>query len=301
MSRLAGWSLFPFGKRYVPDYYFNYLHEHHKNYFPEGKRLILFNGLPVDSLQEKRWVGVAYASRIAEYSTAAALRRYGESGRYGATEITGEDAEWIVSGQPGFRGACNPAMAFVHSGVALPDIRDLGHHAVFVAGESADTLYLGKLGYRQVKEDTVDRIVVMDPSRMFFVNGYKRKPRLDRPLFIMRDGLHADTFFGVEVEGKGGTPYFYDERVVDFGRWVDNTVSAVMQRHKRSGKVADDRLLVVNGEEYQGERPASRVQATQGVVVYRSGIEALPEYGWKGRSGVVEVAGNKLKYFTLSD
>lgn len=296
-----GWSLFPFGKKYVPDYYFNQLHEHHKNYFPEGKRLILFNGEPVDSIYEKLRVGVAHASRITEYSSVEALKRFGEAGRYGATEIVGEKARWIVSDALMYRRTYNPAMTFVHSGVPLPDLRNLGHYAVLVASDLADTLYLGVLGYRHVVDDTVNRVIVIDPSHVFFVNGHKRKRTSDRPLFIMRNGRREATLLGVEVEGKGGTPSFYDERVVDFGRWVDNTVCAVMQRNRRSGKVADNRLLVVNGEVYEGVRPASRVQATQGTVVYRCGTEALRKYGWKGRTGAVEVVGNRLKYFALSD
>ena len=55
---LSAWSLTPFGKRYLPDYYFNQLHGHHKSYVSDGSRLVLLNGVPADSLREMQRVEV---------------------------------------------------------------------------------------------------------------------------------------------------------------------------------------------------------------------------------------------------
>ncbi len=293
---LLGWSFWPFGKRYVPDYYFIQLHEHHKNYFPEGERLVLLNGIPVDSLQEKSRVGVARATRIMEYSSSAAIERFGDVGRYGATEIVGEEVEWIVSDIATYQQRYNPAMMFTHTGVSLPDRRNPGDAAVLVAGEAADTLYLGATRYRHVVLDTIEKVMV-SAFRMFHVNSYKRKWSPDRPLLIFRYGRQEALFVGVNVEGAGEGLYTYDDRVVAFGRWVDNTVSAVMKRRRKTGKVNDSRLVVTNGDVQEQKSPLSRIQATQGTVTYLNGIDGVKMYGWKGYAGAVAVTGNTLKFF----
>jgi len=107
--QFLGWSVIPFGKRYVANYYFSDLHAHHTNYFPLGKRLIILNGEPVDSIRPRHIVGIAKASRIVEYSSTAAIERFGASAQYGATEIIGTDAEWLISKEPNGRPNWNPA------------------------------------------------------------------------------------------------------------------------------------------------------------------------------------------------
>lgn len=294
---LFGWSFQPFGKRYLPDYYFIQLHEHHKNYFPEGARLVLLNGIPVDSIQEKQRVGVARATRIIEYSSSMAIERFGDAGRYGATEIMGEEAKWIVSDAAEFRRSYSPGMFLTHTGASLPNRMKPGHQAIYVVGELIDTLYLGVLRYRHVVQDTVNKLIVIDPSRMFFVNLYKRKEEPEKPLLVFRNGKLEASFTGVRVEGMGGNPYLYDDRVVAFGRWADNTVSAVMKRRRKTGKIKDGRFVVVNGDALEDEQPLSRIQATRGTVTYLNGIDAVRMYGWKGRAGAVVVTGNSLKFF----
>ncbi len=291
-----GWSFWPFGKRHLPDYYFIQLHEHHKNYVPEGKRLVVLNGVPVDSLNEKQRIGIAKATRIIEYSSAKALEQFGEAGRYGATEIIGEEAEWIISDSPIYKRRPSPAMLLTHTNVPLPNRMNPGRDAILMAGELTDTLYLGTVRYRHVVLDTIEKVMVT-PSRFFYANAYKRKKVADRQLLVFRYGRQEASFNGVELSGSGERAYAYDDRVVDFGRWVDNTVSTVMKRGRKSGKVNDVRLLVVNGKVLKGERTLSRVQATRGTVVYLNGIEAVQKYGMRGCAGAIEVTGNSVRFF----
>ncbi|MBK1438957.1 hypothetical protein JHJ32_03065 [Parapedobacter sp. ISTM3] len=293
---VTGWSLSPFGKRYLPDYYFDQLHAHHKNYVSGGERLVILNGTPVDSLRERQVVGVTKAVKIVEYSSSEASARFGEAGQYGATEIIGKDVEWVVSNAAIHRRRFNPDMILMHTGVPLPSKANPGHDAILASGESADTLYLGTTRYRSIRRDTANKIVLA-PSRFFFANRYKRIPVSNRRLLVYRYNRLEATFMDVEVEGNDGVPYFYDERVVTFSRWVDNTVSAVMNRQQKTGKLINDgRLLAVNGKMLRGER-LTRVQATRGKVIYLNGILATKKYGLKGYAGAVEISGNGLKFF----
>src|SRR5690606_26321059 len=135
------------------------------------------------------------------------------------------------------------------------------------------------------------------PDRYFYVNSHKSHQSSDRRLFVFRYGKQETVLTGVRVEGAGNKAYFYDDRVVAFGRWVDNTVSAVMKRHRTTGKVNDARLLIANGEVLKGRR-LSRIQATSGKIEYICGVKAVDIYGVKAYMGAVEVTGNDLKFFT---
>src|SRR5690606_29755548 len=154
----SGYSIVPLGKRYVANYYFNDLHAHHKYYFPLGKRLIILNGEPVDSIRSRHIVGVAKASHIVEYSSTVAIERFGALAQCGATEIIGTDAEWLISEEPMHRLNWDPAMSFLHNNVELPNRIDPGEDAILACGDAADTLYLGTVRYRYQRRDTTDVI-----------------------------------------------------------------------------------------------------------------------------------------------
>lgn len=293
-----GWSIVPWGKKYVPDYYFSNLHAHHKSYFPMGERLIILNGEPADSLRLGHVIGVAKATRIVEYSNAAAMERFGPTGRFGATEIVGGDAEWLTSKESTDQPNWNPAMFFMHSNVTLPDRLNPGGDAILVAGSQADTLYLGAIRYRYRQGDTLSTIS-LTPSRFFYVNTYKNKSSPDRELHVVRYGKEEAVYSHVDVKGAGTRAYFHDDRVVAFSRWVDNTVSAIAHRRKQTGKINDARLWMVNGTASDKLRPLSRIQTTSGTVTYLNGIQAVEKYGLKAYAGAVEVVGNALKFFTV--
>lgn len=293
--QFSGWSIVPFGKRYVGAYYFRDLHGHHKNYFPLGDRLIILNDTPVDSIREKGIVGVVGASRIVEYSSMVAMKQFGEQARGGATMIFGENARWLISEEEN-NPYWNPAMFLLHSNVPLPNRKNPGSKAILAAGEIADTLYLGTARYRYLAGDTANT-VSLAPTQFFYVNGYKRSNMAERTLFIFRYGKEEAVYTNVQVSGSGAKAYFYDDRVVAFSNWVDNTVSAVAHRQKQKAEISDARLWIVNGKKMKGSEQFSRIQATSGIVTYLNGIKGVKKYGMSASMGVVMVTGRALKFF----
>lgn len=292
---LSGWSLLPFAKRYIPDYYFHQLHAYHRGYFPEGDRAVFLNGVLIDSITGRGIIGVANAEKIIEYSSMAATEKFGSIGQYGVTEIFGENPKWLTGRSP---RKINPAMLFTHSGVPLPNKMNPRADVLIISGEMGDTLYLGSTRYRVVSEDTLNRVIITLANNTFSVNSYRKKGTSSRTVWVYRNGEPVEVLDNAVVDRSSGSGvYFYDDRVTAFSNWVDRTVSAIKKTDPKTGDILDKRLIVANGEVLGKERSVSRIQATDGTIVYLNGVEAWKQYGWKSVRGAIEVTGDPLQAF----
>lgn len=92
---LSGWSLLPFGKRYLPDYFFDNVSLGIKGYVRPNERLILLNDSIFYPEEGKYALGVSHASTIVEYGRKKAIEKFGDAGQYGAVEISGNSLRYF--------------------------------------------------------------------------------------------------------------------------------------------------------------------------------------------------------------
>jgi hypothetical protein len=283
---LSGWSLLPFGKRCLPDYFFDNVSLGIKGYVRPNARLILLNDSIFHPEEGKYALGVSHASSIVEYSRKEAIEKFGDAGLYGAVEITGKKAQIFYGNEDTSRMNKKMALLFVHNTTTVPSRLNLGLDAIHSSGEMEDTLFLGSLRYR-LKGDS---LLILTPNDLYHVNTNKTKKGKSKRLLIYRNGK-LDTILNgsVNIEGNiepGSNVYHYNESVATYHKWAANTLVGVLDHH---------RLLSINSKHIM--EPVSRVQATGGSVRYLNGIAAVRKYGLKGLHGAVEISGNSLKYF----
>lgn len=287
---LSGWSLLPFGKRYLPDYFFDNVTLGIKGYVQPNERLIFLNDSIFSPEEGKHALGVSHASTIVEYGRKKAVERFGDAGKYGAVEIKGKEAHIFYGDEGAERIDKKRALLFVHNTASIPSPLNLGLDAIHSSGKVEDTLFLGSLRYR-LKGDTS---LILNPNDMYYVNIDLKRKGEDRRLLIYRNGK-LDTMLNgsIHIETsneKGGRLYHYNEGIATYHRWAANTLVGIVDHRC---------LLSINGK-YITE-PISRVQTTGGVISYLNGIEAVRKYGLKGLYGAVEISGNSLRYFKSTE
>ncbi|MEH6305632.1 hypothetical protein RYH73_08255 [Olivibacter sp. CPCC 100613] len=283
---LSGWSLFPFGKRYLPDYFFDNVSSGIKGYVRPNERLILLNDSIFHPEEGKYALGVNRASTIVEYSRERAMDKFGDTGQHGAVEIRGSKAQIFYGKEDSVRMNKKMALLLAHNTSSVPSPLNLGLNAIHSTGEIDDTLFLGSLAYR-LKGDTM---LTLTPDNLYYVSNSEKKKEKSRRLLIYRYGK-LDTILNgrIKIEGNiqpGSNLYNYNKSIAIYRKWAANTLVGVLgNRH----------VLTVNGKNIK--EPLNRIQATGGSVRYLNGIEAVKKYGIKGLFGAAEVSGNNLKYF----
>lgn len=283
---LSGWSLVPFGKRYLPDYFFDNVSSGIKGYVRPNDRLILLNDSIFHPEEGKYALGVSHASTIVEYSREKAMEKFGDAGQYGAVEIRGGKAQIFYGREDSVRMNKKMALLLAHNAGSVPSRLNLGLNAIHSTGEIDDTLFLGSLSYR-LKGDT---LLTLTPDNLYYVSNSETKKEKSRRLLIYHYGK-LDTILNgrIKIEGNiepGSNVYTYNRGIAIYHKWAANTLVGVLGNHH---------VLTVNGKNIK--EPLSRVQATGGSVHYLNGIEAVKKYGIKGLFGAAEISGNSLKYF----
>ena len=283
---LSGWSLVPFGKRYLPDYFFDNVSSGIKGYVRPNDRLILLNDSIFHPEEGKYALGVSHASTIVEYSREKAMEKFGDAGQYGAVEIRGGKAQIFYGREDSVRMNKKMALLLAHNAGSVPSRLNLGLNAIHSTGEIDDTLFLGSLSYR-LKGDT---LLTLTPDNLYYVSNSETKKEKSRRLLIYHYGK-LDTILNgrIKIEGNiepGSNVYTYNRGIAIYHKWAANTLVGVLGNHH---------VLTVNGKNIK--ESLSRVQATGGSVHYLNGIEAVKKYGIKGLFGAAEISGNSLKYF----